>query len=302
MSVDQTLKRYNKIISLLRMRDMSYQELQDEIAMDPDAFEYNMLTSQRTLQRDIQGIASVFEIEITSDKSRNKYYIKEDIKDIQTSRIRENYELVNAIRMAKGFVNTLIFENRRHLGTEHMAGLIYAIQNNLIAEFHYLKFWDDSHSNRKVKPISLKEARNRWYLVAMDEKDGNIKNFSLDRIQELNITQINFKPVSYNAHKAFEDSFGIINGTNEKATEVILSFTPQQGRYIKSLPLHHSQNLIQENNKEIRFSYFIKPTYDFRMELLSYGDQVKIIQPECLKKTIIENLQDALDRYQLNSD
>ena len=45
MSVRQTLKRYNKIISLLRMRDMSYQELQDEIALDPDAFEYNMLTS-----------------------------------------------------------------------------------------------------------------------------------------------------------------------------------------------------------------------------------------------------------------
>jgi len=302
MSVDQTLKRYNKIISLLRMRDMSYQELQDEIAMDPDAFEYNMLTSQRTLQRDIQGIASVYEIEITSDKSRNKYYIKEDIIDIQTSRIRENYELVNAIRMAKGFVNTLIFENRRHLGTEHMAGLIYAIQNNLFAEFEYLKFWDDSNSKRKVKPISLKEARNRWYLVAMDEKDGNIKNFSLDRIQDLNITQTKFKPVSYNAHEAFEDSFGIINGTNENAVDIILSFTPQQGRYIKSLPLHHSQNLIQENKEEIRFSYFIKPTYDFKMELLSYGDQVKILEPESLKQTIIENMEDALKRYQLNSD
>ncbi len=297
MSVNQTLKRYNKIISLLRMRDMSYKELQDEIAMDPDACEYNMLTSQRTLQRDIQGIASVYEIEITSDKSRNKYYIKEDIKDIQTSRIRENYELVNAIRMAKGFVNTLIFENRRHLGTEHMAGLIYAIQNSLIAEFQYLKFWDDSQSKRKVKPISLKEARNRWYLVAMDEKDCNIKNFSLDRIQELNITHLKFKPVPYNAHSAFKDSFGIINGTNEKATEVILSFTPQQGRYIKSLPLHHSQNLIQENKEEIRFSYFIKPTYDFKMELLSYGDKVKILEPESLKQTIIENLQGALNRY-----
>jgi len=68
------------------------------------------------------------------------------------------------------------------------------------------------------------------------------------------------------------------------------------------LPLHHSQNLIQENEKEIRFSYFIKPTYDFKMELLSYGDQVKIIEPESLKQTIIENLRGALDRYQLNSD
>ena len=89
----------------------------------------------------------------------------------------------------------------------------------------------------------------------------------------------------------------MICGTHEKATEVILSFTPQQGRYIKSLPPHQSQNLIQENKEEIRFSYFIKPTYDFKMELLSYGGQVKILEPESLKQTIIENLQGALNRY-----
>ncbi|WP_156833796.1 hypothetical protein [Christiangramia salexigens] len=50
MSVRESLKRYSKIISLLRRRPMSYKELQDEIALDPDAVEDKMLTSQRTLQ------------------------------------------------------------------------------------------------------------------------------------------------------------------------------------------------------------------------------------------------------------
>lgn len=297
MSVRQTIKRYTKIISLLRIRPMSFQEIQDEMLNDPDAIEEKLQTSQRTLQRDIKAIASIYEIEIESDPSSNKYYIKDDIEDIQTRRLRENFEIVNAIKMSRGFGNTLIFENRRHLGTEHMAGLIHAIQNNIFVEFNYHKFWDGSHSSRKVKPLSLKEARNRWYLIALDEKDGAIKNFSLDRIEELNITQLKFKPVTYNAHKEFKESFGIINGTDETAIEVILSFTLQQGRYIKSLPLHDTQKIILENNEEIRFSYFIKPTYDFRMELLSYGDQVKVIQPESLKETIIENLEDTLNQY-----
>ena len=78
---------------------------------------------------------------------------------------------MNAIKMSKGFGDTLIFEERRHLGTEHMAGLIHAIQNNPYTEFTYIKFWDASETERKVKPISLKEARNRWYLIAMDEKE-----------------------------------------------------------------------------------------------------------------------------------
>ena len=54
-----------------------------------------------------------------------------------------------------------------------------------LSEFNYIKFWDGSESSRRVKPISLKEARNRWYLIAMDEKGNIVKNFSLDRIQDL---------------------------------------------------------------------------------------------------------------------
>ena len=276
---------------------MSYQELQDEISLDPDATEDNLLTSQRTLQRDLKGIASNFEIEIVSDKSCNKYYIKEDVEDLQTRRLRESFEIVNAIKLSKGFGDSLVFEERRHLGTEHMAGLIHAIQNKLITEFSYTKFWDSSETERKVKPIALKEARNRWYLIAQDEKDSRIKNFSLDRIRELNISSVKFQTVPYKVHKEFIESFGIINGTDEKATEIILSFTPEQGRYVESLPLHHSQQLILENEDDIRFRYYIKPTFDFRMEILSYGDQVKVIEPKNLMKKIAEDLKSALSQY-----
>ena len=297
MSVDQTIKRYTKIISLLRRRPMSYEEIQDEMSSDPDAIEDKLLTSQRTLQRDIQAIASIYEIEITSDKSQNRYYIKEDVEDIQTRRLRESYELVNAIKMSKGLGSILTFEERGGLGTEHMAGLIHAIQRNLIVEFNYIKYWEASESARKVKPISLKESRNRWYLIGEDERDGKIKNFSLDRIHNLNITPGKFKPVPYDVNKEFKDCFGIINGSGEEPIEVILSFTPEQGRYIRSLPLHHSQQVIIEYSDEIRFRYFIKPTHDFKMEILSYGFHVKVISPNSLQNQIKNQLKKAIKRY-----
>lgn len=297
MSVHQTIKRYTKIISLLRRRPMSYEEIQNKMLSDPDVIEDKLLTSQRTFQRDIRAIASIYEIEIASDKSQNRYYIKEDLEDIQTRRLRENYELVNAIKMSKGLGNILSFEERGSLGTKNMAGLIHAIQNNLIVEFSYIKYWDASESSRKVKPICLKESRNRWYLIGEDERDGKIKNFSLDRLQNLCVTPGTFIPFSYDVNMEFKDSFGIINGSNEKPVEVILSFTPEQGRYIKSLPLHRSQHTIVENSDEIRFSYLIKPTHDFKMELLSYGDQVKVISPKPLQEQIKNQLKQAIKKY-----
>ncbi|WP_300436528.1 WYL domain-containing protein [Christiangramia sp.] len=297
MSVRQTIKRHFKIISLLQKKAMSFEELQDEISVDPDSIEEKLLTSQRTFQRDMLDIASIYGIEITSDKSRNLYYIKEDVKDESTQRLRENYDLLNAIRLSKGMGNSLFFEQRKALGTKHMAGLLYAVQNLLVVEFEYLKFWDGSLSQRRVYPISLKEARNRWYLIAQDENDAVIKNFSLDRIENLNLTRDPFKPIDYDVEKEFETSFGIINGTEEEAAKVILSFTPREGRYVQSLPLHTSQELVEENDKEIKFSYFIRPTYDFKMEILSYGDQVKVVAPVSLQQQIREQLEKSIAQY-----
>ncbi|MBZ9631605.1 WYL domain-containing protein [Salegentibacter sp. LM13S] len=297
MSVRQTIKRHYKIISLLRLRPMSYEEVQDMMADDPDAVEEDLFSSQRTFQRDIKDIETIHKIEIKCNRSTKKYAIVEDVEETHSQRLRENFDLLNAIRLSKSFGNQLIFEERKPLGTHHLAGLLHASQNFLEVAFEYHKFWDTSVSTRKVKPIALKEARNRWYLIAEDTKDDIIKNFSLDRIQKLEITKEKFKHIEYQAYEEFKNSFGIINGTNEDPVKVILSFTPREGRYVESLPLHHSQKLILNNEKEIRFSYFIRPTYDFRMEILSYGDQVKVVEPKALQTQIKKELQSSISNY-----
>ena len=297
MSVRQTIKRHYKIISLLRLRPMTYEEIQDMMADDPDAVEEDLFSSQRTFQRDIKDIETIHKVEIKCNRSAKKYAIVEDVEETHTQRLRENFDLLNAIRLSKSFGNRLIFEERKPLGTQHLAGLLHASQNFLAVEFEYYKFWDTSVSKRKVKPIALKEARNRWYLIAEDFKDGIIKNFSLDRIKELEITASKFTPIEYQANKEFKDCFGIINGTDEKAIEVILSFTPREGRYVESLPLHHSQQLILKNKAEIQFKYFIRPTYDFRMEILSFGDQVEVLEPESLRTQIKNEFKRSLSNY-----
>ncbi|WP_034886121.1 helix-turn-helix transcriptional regulator [Gillisia sp. JM1] len=296
MSVRQTIKRHYKIISLLRLRPMGYDEVQDEMNMDPDSRGESLMTSQRTFQRDILDIASIYGIEIESDRSNKKYFIKDDMEETHSQRLRENFEILNAIRLSKSLGNSLVFEERRSLGTQNMAGLLHAIQNSSKVKFEYHKFYDDTDSNRDVKPIALKEARNRWYLIAKDG-DNIIKNFALDRIVSLLITELKFKPIQYNVHQEFKDSFGIINGTDEKPIDVVFSFTAREGRYIESLPLHRSQKLISKTEKEYQFSYFIRPTYDFKMEILSYGDQVKVLEPNSLKETILDTLKSAIKPY-----
>jgi len=277
---------------------MSFEELQDDMLLDHDSIEDQLIKSQRTLQRDIVDIDSIYGIEIVSDRSSGKYYIKENTENTHSQRLRENFDLINAIRLTERFGTNLVFEDRKPLGTQHMSGLLHAIQNSLKVKFDYHKFYDDTDSKREVMPIALKEARNRWYLIAEDMKDTTIKNFSLDRISNFVITESKFKPhKDYDIIEEFNHSFGIINGTNEQPEKIVLAFTPNEGRYVKSLPLHHSQQLEVENKKEIQFSYFLRPTYDFKMELLSYGNQVKVIEPDTLRDSIKRKLKEAIDLY-----
>ena len=297
MSVRQTIKRHFKIISCLKRKPMNFEELADEMQLEEELSSEKMVTSQRTLQRDIEDIRDIYGINIICERSDFRYRIVENSEPRHTQRLRENFDLLNAIRLAQTLPNSFIFEERRSLGTQHMTALLHAIQSKLRVSFSYHKFYDDSESSRVVNPLALKESLHRWYLIAEDS-DGTVKNFGLDRISDLRITDNKFlPPKDYDLEEEFRHSFGIISGTGAKPVKVVLSFTPQEGRYIKSLPLHHSQQLLLDNEQEIRFSLFLRPTHDFKMELLSFGDQVQVLEPKSLRKQIREQLQANLEQY-----
>jgi predicted DNA-binding transcriptional regulator YafY len=80
--------------------------------------------------------------------------------------------------------------------------------------------------------------------------------------------------------------------------QVILSFDPEQGKYIKSLPLHDSQQILVDNSEEFRIKLELYITFDFIMEILSYGSRVKVLEPV----ELVEEVKTALlNAYQLYS-
>ncbi len=298
MSRQEGLQRHRFIIHQLSKRPSSFEDIQNFLRLQETLSEDKLTCSIRTFQRDMKEINDNYKIEIKCDKFQNLYYIAEDGREAQSERLMETFDLFNAIKMGNSFGNHLIFENRKALGTEHMHGLLHSIRNRQEVNFTYNKYYDSSVSERFVRPIAIKESRNRWYLLAQDTKDEKIKNFSLDRMSNFEIGGRKFREIKdYDPVEEFRDIFGIINGTGEKPQKIVLSFTPQEGRYINSLPLHSSQQEILKDKNEHRFEYYLAPTHDFKMEILSHGNQVKVLEPESLRKDIIAQLQKNLEAY-----
>lgn len=298
MSKREALNRHRLIISKLRRAPSNFEtmksfiELESEILGEPIAF------SIRTFQRDISEIASLYDIEIKCNRSTKLYEIQFEGNVNHNERLMEAFETFTALNLSDGLSNHFIVEKRKPLGTQHLYGMLHAIKNCVVISFTYEKYFDEFTTNRTVNAIAIKEARNRFYLLALDTKDDKIKAFALDRITDLKIMQQKFLLITnYNPEIAFEHSFGIMASNDKQPQKIVLQFTPNEAKYVKSLPFHHSQKLIIETKENSIFEFYLFPTYDFIMELLSIGEKVKVLAPESLKKEMIEKLTMTINQY-----
>lgn len=298
MSKREAISRYNLIINRIRKSPCTFSEISEFLQSQSDLQEYNFDISNRTFKRDLEDILSLYHIDIYFDFSGKVYRINDDEKP-DVNRMLEAFDTFNALNVSNGYSQYVHFETRRPQGTEHFYGLLHAIKNSNKIKFTYQKFWEDQLSARKVDPYALKEFKGRWYVLAKDEKDNKIKTFGLDRIQDLEILKLKFKsPANFNAAILYQNCFGIINPEGGKPEKIILSFDPEQGKYIESFPLHSSQQTTIRNEKQFQFSLKVLITHDLVMELLSYGERVKVISPESLKKEITSHYEKALTYYE----
>jgi predicted DNA-binding transcriptional regulator YafY len=298
MSQREVTIRRNLIINKLKKQPSTFNEIHDALKRESELQEYDFTVSKRTFQRDLEDIRSIYSIDIQFDFSRKVYFIEDEQPEV-SGRILEAFDTFNALNIANGLSNYLHFEKRKPIGTEHLYGLLHAIKNNVSVKFTYQKYWEDTPNNRQVEPYALKEFKNRWYILSKDLKDGMLKTFSLDRMTNLEITTKKFLfPKNFNVNDYYNYSFGIITPEDEEYEEVILSFSPFQGKYIKSLPLHESQKVLIDNQKELRVRIDVYVTYDLIMELMSYGEELKVIEPQWLIDDMKKRLMDTLKRYE----
>jgi predicted DNA-binding transcriptional regulator YafY len=261
---------------------------------------YNFNISKRTFKRDLDDIGMLYNIDIAYDFSRKVYYIDFDERPELNERILEAFDTFNALNISDRLSDYIHFEKRRPQGTENLYGLLHAIKNKVQISFDYQKFWEDTTTSRIVEPYALKEFRNRWYIIAHDLKDKRVKSFALDRLSALEITNRKFQyPNNFDVTEHFRYCFGIISPNGHEPQEVILSFNPFQGKYIKTLPLHESQTILKDNDEELRVKLTLFVTHDFFMEILSYGDNVKVIQPDSLIADLKKASKNVLKLYEM---
>lgn len=221
-----------------------------------------------------------------------------------TATIDKIIRVVNRAKQSnhESFLDFIQFEKTPiALGLEFIDVIINAIQNKIALSITYQKFEQPVSNTQIIHPYLLKEYRNRWYVIVFNQTNGKIQTYGLDRIKAL--TEAPF-PYINNILMDTKDYLSNCIGINlmdKKISTIKLCFTPKEGHYLKTQAIHKSQKIIEDSTKHgLILEYKLIINYEFIGIILSYGSDVKVLEPKSLADKIIEISTRAIKQYSMN--
>ena len=254
---------------------------------------------ERTFYHYRRAIEENFHIDIACD-SQGRYYIDRDNSRQSrafTNWMLDSYAVSNAIKGSDAPMDRVEIEDVPS-AREFLPVVLDAIRNSHKIEFTYAGF-NRSRAERGIRyePYFLKRYKQRWYMIGLKVKSGDIRTYALDRVKELKTLDEPFvKPADLELNDLFGNIVGVTSSKADVRT-VRLQATPTQAKYFRALPLHPSQDEALHDDYSV-FTYRLKLNYELAHEILSLGDAVKVLEPPELKAMVVMQLKSALQQYE----
>lgn len=239
---------------------------------------------ERTFHRHKNAIKDLFDIEIVCDRHGDKTYHIADRETLNQDGAMEwllnSVTVNNILSECKDLKHRILFESIP-AGQQYLPPIIVAMREGYVLNLLYQSFRMDTPEPHEVEPYCLKMYKQRWYLLGRRPDRDVMRTFALDRIKGIEQTDKTFiLPDSFSAEKYFEDAIGIIIEENLEPQVIKICAVNGQQNYIRSLPIHPSQQEYETGCNGAKFSIYAQPNYDLILELLRYGEDVTVLSPE----------------------
>ena len=262
-----------------------------------------MPLSRTTFNRHKDAIEDIFGIYIDCDrKDGYRYYIgneevlhENSVQNWMLSTLTVN----NLISESMSIQNRIVLENIPSEG-EHLEQVIHAMKENKRIMIRYKRYQSPEARTFLLSPYCIKLFRQRWYLLGQFD-DGGFAMFSFDRMEEVAITVETFKiDKDFDASEFFGECYGVVIGDGSQPVRIVLRAFGMERFYLRDLPLHHTQKELQCDEKQdfADFELIVRPTTDFKGQLLSRGAWLKVLEPQWLADEMRQWHEDSARMYQ----
>ena len=188
-------------------------------------------------------------------------------------------------------------ENRNLKGLEFLGDIIkYTVAHEAIDVVY--RSYRGHEETYCFHPYCVKQYNGRWFMLGYESNYGRISNFAIDRIRGIWKSEIKFVDNDFiDIDEYYKDIIGVTvpNSAEDEILDVRLKFDPKRFPYVLSKPLHHSQEIIDED--ECIIEIHVKKNKELIHNIFSYMPQIEVLAPESLRQEIIDAIKSNLEKY-----
>jgi predicted DNA-binding transcriptional regulator YafY len=160
--------------------------------------------------------------------------------------------------------------------------------------------YDGGASPRRatVRPYLIEPSlqTHALYLMGYDEERGAIRTFKIERIAEAALTPRTFEPPdAAGTTEELRPAWDII--ADQASTTVVLRFTPNVAARVMETRWHPTQTAETAADGSLRWQVTVAGTIEIRLWILSWGDEVEVLEPEALRADVAATHVRAATRY-----
>lgn len=281
-------------------------ELRDTYSLDVEyQREYKGYILKHDPENDIELPSHLF----TTDEINAILLIEQIINDLEPGFLEADTQVVkqHLAKIRQKFSGDKKLENNRirmiNIGKrqgniKNLSQTTQAVLKGKQITIHYDSRSDQQAKStaRKLSPQRLTHYRDNWYLDAWCHQKEALRTFALERITALTMHKTEGKTLStILLDQYYMPTFGIFGGKVRHIA--ILKFTPHRSQWVAEETWHPDQKgcWLEDGSYQLEIPY--GSDLELIGDILKYGDQVEVIEPQQLRDKIIQQINKLTKIY-----
>lgn len=303
-----------------KLKKKKYPELKELI----EKFEI----SKRQAAREIENMRLFFNAPVEYSITERGYYYSDDSFEFPASMVTE--EEIISLMIAKRLSVSIPDENRKRqlqsffdnlsnyfdldlaelekkislknlryhrVGQDIFDSVLQGLKRSQKLKIIYRSVFTKEVSERVINPLHLVLYMGNWHIFAFCEVKKGIRDFALSRILKIEILDevIDEAVRPLNIKENIDEAYGIFfEGTKKK---VVLKFNERIADYVRELVWFPFQTISEERAGRLILTFYVTDYREIVREVLSFGADVEVLEPEVLKEIIREHIQKLYKKY-----
>ena len=171
-----------------------------------------------------------------------------------------------------------------------------AIEEHVRVAIEYTTMHDQKTTSRQIDPYGLFYSSGVWYTLAYCHLRNETRTFALDRIKNIETTDIPFAvPKGFSIDKYFEGGWRILK--NGEPLAIKLWFSAAVARWVMRRKWHPSQQIKKNADGSIVFNVTVNGTEELRRWIYHWGINCRVLSPAYLRKEVAAELNAMAKMY-----